>query len=71
MYKKILFDVMKEYFKGGGRKSFEIVAKSGGTKAEAKKDIRSGIAGRLKNKLKLEKDPVTKRNIVKAIKELD
>ena len=70
MYKKILFDVMKEYFKGGGRKSFEIVAKSGGTKAEAKKDIRSGIAGRLKNKLKLEKDPVTKRNIVKAIKEL-
>ena len=71
MYKKILFDVMKEYLKGGGRKAFEIVAKSGGTKAEAKKDIKSGLAGRLKNKLKLEKDPVKRRNIVKAINELD
>lgn len=71
MYKKILFNTMKEYFKGGARKTAEIVSKSGGTRAEAKKDIKGGVSNRLKNKLKREKDPVTKRNIVKAIRELD
>ena len=48
MYKKILFNTMKEYFRGGGRRSSEIVKKSGGTKAEAKKDIKSGVSNRLK-----------------------
>jgi hypothetical protein len=70
MYKKILFNTMKEYFKGGGRKSSDIVRKSGGTKAEAKKDIKSGVSNRLKNKLKFEKDLSIKRNIVQAINKL-
>jgi len=70
MYKKILFNTMKEYFKGGARKTAEVIAKSGGTRAEAKKDIKGGVSNRLKNKLKFEKDPFIKRNIVKAINKL-
>ena len=40
----------KEFFKQG-RKTQEIVKKSGGTRKEAKKDVKAGIRNRLKSKL--------------------
>jgi|TARA_R110001583_G_scaffold35634_1_gene118396 hypothetical protein len=70
MSKKFMLSIMKEYFRKGGHRSSEIVKKSGGSKFQAKEDVKAGISNRLKNLLKTEKDPLKKKTIIKSINKL-
>ena len=45
-----ILQVMKEYLKSGGRKTYQIVKESGGKRSDAKKDVKAGLSSRLKSK---------------------
>lgn len=60
----------RKYVKGGGRKTSEIVKKSGGRRSDAKADVKSGISRNLKVDLKFEKNTAKRRYIIRNLNKL-
>jgi len=67
---KGIMGAFRKYVKSGGRKTSEIVKKSGGRRSDAKADVKSGISRNLKSDLKLEQNKFKRRFIIRNLNKL-